>query len=116
VFDGGDQERCPTAVWDLCDFILNCDPREHPGLVVNVGNPENRITITELAHMVRDLAISGSEIEFTSGKAIHGSAYEEAMGRVKVPDILTAASLGWQPKVGLREMVKRTLAETGVRV
>jgi nucleoside-diphosphate-sugar epimerase len=111
VFSGGDQERCPTAVWDVCDFILRCDPLEHHGLVVNVGNPENRTTITDLARLVLEVSGSGSEIVFTNGKAIHGSAYEEAEGRVKVPKIITAASLGWRPRVGLRELVQRTLEE-----
>lgn len=109
VFDGGYQERCPTAVWDVCEFIADADPGSAE--VVNVGNPGNRTTVLELAEMVLDAAGGGS-VDFTSGRAVHGPAYEEAIGRVKVPDASLAMNLGWRPRIGLREMVERTLAET----
>ena len=112
VFEGGGQERCPTAVWDLVDFIVGCDPLEQAGLVVNVGNPGNRTTIRELADLVIEASGSGSPVALTSGKAVHGSLYEEAEGRVKVPDARLARSLGWTPRIGLLEMVDRTLAES----
>ena len=112
VFDGGTQERCPTAVWDLCDLILAVsDGATLTADVVNVGNPGNRTTILDLAHRVIELAGSTSEIEHTTGKQIHGPAYEEALGRVKVPDATLAGTLGWQPTVGLDEMITRTLEE-----
>jgi nucleoside-diphosphate-sugar epimerase len=110
VFEDGQQERCPTAVWDLVDFVVNVDPRKHSGTVVNVGNPDNRTTVLGLAELVLDVTGSSSEIEFTTGKAVHGPEYEEAVGVVKAPDITLARSLGWEPTVGLREMVERTAA------
>lgn len=111
VFDGGGQERCPTGVWDVVDFILNAEPTlEHP--VVNVGNARNRTTVMALAGLIIDATGTSSRVEFTSGKRVHGPQYEEAVGRVKVPDAEVAAAMGWQPRVGLRELVERTLADT----
>jgi nucleoside-diphosphate-sugar epimerase len=117
VFESGAQERCPTGVWDLVDFIVDRDPLDAGAWpeVVNVGNPANRTTVLDLAHRVLDLTGSGSDIEFTSGKEIHGPDFEEAEGRVKVPDAGLAAALGWRSRVGLDEMIERTLAEIEAR-
>jgi nucleoside-diphosphate-sugar epimerase len=114
VFDGGAQERCPTGVWDVVDFLLMADPLSpHP--VVNVGTAVNRTTVMGLAGLIIDVTGTGSRVEFTSGKRVHGPEYEEAVGRVKVPDATVAHEMGWQPRVGLRELVTRTLEDTHVR-
>jgi nucleoside-diphosphate-sugar epimerase len=110
VFDGGSQERCPTAVWDVVDFLLAAEPSmEHP--VVNVGNARNRTTVMGLAGLIIKATGTSSRVEFTSGKKVHGPEYEEAVGRVKVPDAEVAGSMGWEPRVGLQELVERTLAD-----
>ncbi|MBX5461638.1 MAG: NAD-dependent epimerase/dehydratase family protein [Steroidobacteraceae bacterium] len=113
VFDGGDQERCPTGVWDLVDFILRVgrDPHRFAGGVFNVGHPGNRTTVLDLARMVLRLTGSSSPVEHTTGKAVHGPAYEEARGRVKVPDITRARTTGWQPRVGLEDLIRLTIQE-----
>ena len=51
------------------------------------------------------------EYSFTDGKTVHGPDYEEAVGIVKVPDITVARSVGWQPQVGLDEMIARTFVD-----
>lgn len=112
IFEDGGQERSFTAVWDLCDFIVNADPRNFPASeVVNVGNPDNRTTVTDLAYRVCELLEVEPQIEYTSGKTIHGPEYEEAVGLVKVPDIGLARSLGWEPGVDLDELVQLTADE-----
>jgi UDP-glucose 4-epimerase len=110
VFDGGQQERCLTGVWDVCDFILDAEPTRHAP-VVNVGNPQNRTSVLGLAGLVIDATGTSARAEFTTGKQVHGAAYEEAVGRIKVPDVTVAEALGWRPQVGLRDLVARTLAE-----
>jgi nucleoside-diphosphate-sugar epimerase len=112
VFGDGGQERCPTAVWDLVDYVVN-HAVDGPD-VVNVGNPNNRTSVIGLAHRVRSLARpSGqlSPIVYTSGKEVHGPDFEEAEGRIKTPNAGLAASTGWRPRVGLDEMIVRTLQE-----
>lgn len=112
VFEDGAQQRSFTAVYDLCDFIVNADPRNFPATeVVNVGNPHNRTTIQGLAGRVCDLLGVERRIERTSGKEIHGPEYEEAVGKIKVPDIALAESLGWEPRVGLEELIEKTATE-----
>lgn len=114
VFEDGLQERCPTAVWDLVDFIVGAEVSVEPA-VVNIGNPANRTTVLELAQRVVAVTGSTSTIRFTSGKDVHGPEYEEAVGRVKVPDASVAAGLGWQPRIGVDEMIRRTAAEIADR-
>lgn len=110
VFEGGFQERSFTAVWDVCDFILNARPTVE-GEVVNVGNPDNRTTVLDLAERVNDVLGFSTEIVFTTGKEVHGPDYEEAKGVVKVPAIAVARGMGWEPRVGLDEMIARTADE-----
>jgi nucleoside-diphosphate-sugar epimerase len=114
VFEDGGQERCPTAVWDLVDYIVGHAAPHEGSPVVNVGNPGNRTSVIGLAHRVRALASPAGgtpPIEYTTGKKVHGPDFEEAEGRVKVPDASLAQSHGWRPCVSLDEMIERTLAE-----
>jgi nucleoside-diphosphate-sugar epimerase len=114
VFETGTQERCPTAVWDLVDFIVHnlaAIPAGQWPEVVNIGNSSNRTTVLDLAHLVLDLTGSVSDVDSTSGKEIHGPEFEEAEGLVKVPDTALANALGWAARMELDEMIERTLAE-----
>lgn len=106
VFGDGEQERSFTAVHDVVSFIAGLDTFD--GRVVNVGNPSNRTTVNELAHTVIRLLRSGSDITYTSGKQVHGPDYEEAEGRVKVPDITRAKHMGWEPVVDLAGLILKT--------
>jgi nucleoside-diphosphate-sugar epimerase len=117
VFDSGFQERSFTAVWDVVDFVtaagraLATNYRHFPD-VINVGNPDNRTTVLDLAGRVLEvLGIDDGRVEFTTGKDVHGPAYEEAKGVVKVPNVKVANVLGWVPRVGLDEMIMRTADE-----
>jgi nucleoside-diphosphate-sugar epimerase len=111
VFESGFQERSFTAVWDVVDFILEARP-SRLGEVVNVGNPDNRTTVIDLAGRVLDvLQEQAGRVVFTTGKDVHGPAYEEAKGVVKVPDVTVARARGWRPRVGLDEMILRTAEE-----
>ena len=114
VFEGGEQERAFTGVWDVCRFItdhLPEDEEDWQGQPYNVGNPENRVTINELAELVRDVTGSGSPIAHTSGKRVFGARYEEASAGTKLPDATLALSMGWEPRNSLRDIVARTAAE-----
>lgn len=111
VFGDGTQQRSFTAVHDVVDFILAVKPEQCDGRVVNVGNPQNRCTINHLAERVVALLGSPSSIEHTTGKRVHGPAYEEAEGHVKVPDHTRAQQMGWNPTVGLDDLILRTASE-----
>jgi UDP-glucose 4-epimerase len=114
VFEGGEQERAFTGIWDVCRFItdhLPGDYSEWHGQAYNVGNPYNRTTINELAATVRDVTGSSSSIVHTSGKRVFGPRYEEAAAGTKLPDASLALNMGWKPENTLRNIVARTAAE-----
>lgn len=111
VFDDGTQERSFTAVHDLVEFCTSLEAERFDGGIVNLGNPANRINIRSLAALVKDVCHSESDVEFTTGKAVHGEHYEEAEGHIKVPSTGLAETYGWHPEVNLRRLVELTAAE-----
>ena len=69
---------------------------------VNIGNPDE-VTVAELADLVLEVTGSGSPIT-------HGDPPPDDPGR-RCPDIGRARRcLGWEPEVGLRDGVERTVA------
>ena len=69
---------------------------------VNIGNPDE-VTVAELADLV--LEVTGSDSPIT-----HGDPPPDDPGR-RCPDIGRARRcLGWEPEVGLRDGVERTVA------
>jgi len=105
VFGDGSQTRSFCFVSDLIDGIIGLAESgyHHP---VNIGNP-NEFTLLELAHAVIDVTGSRSEI-------VH-EALPEDDPQVRQPDITLAREvLGWEPKVELREGLRRTLDDSGV--
>jgi nucleoside-diphosphate-sugar epimerase len=111
VFDTGRQTRAFLASSDLAAFLAGfvdektlSEPR-----VFNVGNPDNAITMLALAHRVRELVGSDSEIVMTSGVEVYGPRYREAESIEKVPDISRATSLGWRPERSLDDIILETV-------
>jgi dTDP-glucose 4,6-dehydratase len=105
VFGDGSQTRSFCFVSDLIDGIIGLAESgyHHP---VNIGNP-NEFTLIELAHAVIDVTGSRSEI-------VH-EALPEDDPQVRQPDITLAREiLGWEPKVELREGLRRTVEDSGV--
>jgi UDP-4-amino-4-deoxy-L-arabinose formyltransferase/UDP-glucuronic acid dehydrogenase (UDP-4-keto-hexauronic acid decarboxylating) len=120
LIDGGNQKRCFTDVADgvecLCRIIENknsvCD-----GQIINIGNPDNEVSIRELAEMlVAKFEEHPLRPEFppfagfreVESRSYYGSGYQD-MHRRK-PNIRKAQRLmGWTPTVGLEESVERTL-------
>jgi dTDP-glucose 4,6-dehydratase len=105
VFGDGSQTRSFCFVSDLVDGTIRLAESgyHHP---VNIGNP-NEFTLLELAHAVIDVTGSRSEI-------VH-EALPEDDPQVRQPDISLAREiLGWEPKVELREGLRRTLEDSGV--
>ena len=105
VFGDGSQTRSFCYVADLIDGIIRLAESDyhHP---VNIGNP-NEFTLLELAHAVIDVTGSRSEI-------VH-EALPADDPQVRQPDIgLAREILGWEPKIELREGLRRTLEESGI--
>jgi dTDP-glucose 4,6-dehydratase len=105
VFGDGLQTRSFCFVSDLVDGVIRLAESgyHHP---VNIGNP-NEFTLLELAHTVIDVTGSRSEI-------VH-EALPVDDPQIRQPDISLAREiLGWEPRVELREGLRRTVEESGV--
>ena len=73
VYAEGNQSRCFTWVGDVVDALVKlADTPDAIGEVFNVGNTEE-ITIRDLAHLVKQVTGSNSEVQFIP----YDSAYEE---------------------------------------
>lgn len=104
VFGDGSQVRAFTHVKDIVDGLVLAMERGESGEVYNLGNPDNRITIMDLAKRVQGI-VGGGRIILTNGKAIYGDAYEEAAD--KFPDSSKAMQqLGWKPSIGVDETIQ----------
>ena len=100
IYGDGGQTRSFCYVDDLIDGIrLLSKSDEH--LPVNIGNPDE-FTILECAQAVLEITGSASKLNF--------QALPEDDPTRRCPDIAKARELlGWQPRVSLREGLKRSL-------
>ncbi len=100
IYGDGSQTRSFCYVSDLIDGILLLSRADHH-LPVNIGNP-GEWTILECAREV--LAVTGSDVEI-----VFQPLPQDDPTRRR-PDITKAKSLlGWQPKIGLREGLQKSL-------
>jgi dTDP-glucose 4,6-dehydratase len=101
IFGTGNQTRSFCYVSDLVDGVirlLESDVHEP----VNIGNP-HEMTIEQIAREILRLTGSSSRIVYRP--------LPEDDPKVRQPDITRARTLlGWEPKVGLEEGLKKTLA------
>jgi dTDP-glucose 4,6-dehydratase len=105
VFGEGAQTRSFCYVEDLIrGLIALMESDVH--LPVNLGNPDE-FTLLELAQTVIEVTESRSEIVF---EALPADDPQQ-----RQPDITRASQLlGWEPRVGLRDGLRRTIDQAGV--
>jgi dTDP-glucose 4,6-dehydratase len=100
VFGDGRQTRSFCYVSDMVDGLIRLS-RSEERLPVNLGNPDE-MTMLEFAERIRALTGSVSEITFLP--------LPEDDPQRRRPDIAKAgALLGWTPRVGLEEGLRRTV-------
>jgi UDP-glucuronate decarboxylase len=102
LYGDGQQTRSFCFVDDLIDCMTRFMASE-PDFVgpLNMGNP-GEFTIRELAELTIELTGSKSRLEFAPLPADDP--------RQRQPDIAQArAALGWEPKVSLREGLRKTI-------
>ena len=120
LVDGGTQRRSFTYISDGIDCLMkileNEGGRADRG-IFNIGNPANDVSVAELARKLIDAvaahpawaekARSTPIVEVSSGD-YYGEGYQDIMTRV--PSIRRARQfLGWEPKVGLDDAVRKTV-------
>lgn len=96
LVNGGVARRCFTSVFDAIDFLFalfSAADVENPQVfsqAFNVGNPDNELTIAELAEHMRKIfaEIKGVGVEsipepqVVDGEAYYGAGYEDSMRRL----------------------------------
>jgi nucleoside-diphosphate-sugar epimerase len=121
LVDGGRQRRSFTYIDDGIHALMRIIANENgcaEGRIFNVGNPDNDCSIRELAELMVEILreFPGFEdlerrirIEEVSSGDYYGEGYQDILTRV--PDIENARKyLGWEPRVDLRESLRRTIA------
>ncbi|MGB2716743.1 MAG: UDP-glucuronic acid decarboxylase family protein [Vicinamibacterales bacterium] len=101
IFGNGKQTRSFCYVSDLVDGIIRLmnSSENDP---INIGNP-HEMTIEDIARKIIELSGSKSRLVYRP--------LPEDDPKVRQPDITRARTLlGWEPKVGLDEGLRRTLA------
>ncbi len=105
VFGDGSQTRSFCYVDDLVLGLVSLMESD-AHLPTNIGNP-NEYTLLQLAEAVIAATESRSKIVF--------EALPIDDPQVRQPDITRARELlGWEPKVGLDDGLRRTIAESGI--
>lgn len=120
LVDGGAQRRSFTYISDGIDALMKILENANgaaDGEIFNIGNPANDISVRELAEkLVQAVAAHPGFGEKALGTAIldvsagdyYGEGYQDILTRV--PSIARAKRLlGWEPKVGLDEAIRRTV-------
>ncbi|MDI6873594.1 UDP-glucuronic acid decarboxylase family protein [Candidatus Solincola sp.] len=102
VYGDGSQTRSFCYVDDLVEGIcLALRSERAVGEVINLGN-DREMTVLELAHRIREMLGSTSEITFLP--------LPQGDPRRRKPDLTRARELlGWEPATGLEEGLRRTV-------
>jgi UDP-apiose/xylose synthase len=112
LVDGGHQRRSFMAVSDMVEAVGRLIERSRlcQGQILNLGNPENDVSIADLA---RAIASAFAEVvpqagvarfEQVSAADFYGAGYDDTEQRI--PDISKARRLlSWQPQASLSEML-----------
>jgi nucleoside-diphosphate-sugar epimerase len=112
LVNGGSQKRSFTYIDDgveaLMNIIENVDDKA-TGRIFNVGNPYNNISISELAHKIKSLALSYPKYSQNAERVriisrdqeeVFGKSFEDIAHRV--PSIENAKMyLNWEPKTDI---------------
>ena len=120
LIDGGKQQRCFASVSDGVEClgkIIDNQGNVCDGNIINIGNPDNEVSIAELAkilvgqfekHPLRSKFPPFAGI-LTAASIVHyGEGYQDVQHRK--PCIRIAKQLlGWEPTVGLDQAVRDTL-------
>lgn len=117
LVDGGKSQRTFCYIKDAIKAVMLMieNPERANTRIFNVGNPDNEVTVKELAEQMTDVyckvtgrpklaqpMLNVPSLEF------YGVGYDDSDKRI--PDMtIIQKQLGWSPKVSLREMLDITL-------
>jgi UDP-glucose 4-epimerase len=110
VFGDGTQSRSFTYVGDVVGALVTLMSAPHAiGQVFNIGGREE-VTIRALAERIKALTASSSPIVTIPYEEAYEAGFEDMPRRV--PDLRKIhAAIGYEPKVGLDDIVQRVVAD-----
>lgn len=110
VFGSGQQTRCFCYVGDVVKGLVNLsEHHEAFGRVFNLGGSDE-ISMFDLAKKIVTAADSTSKIDLIPYDVAYEEGFEDMQRRV--PDTTRAYNLvGFQPTIGLDEIIERVIAE-----
>ena len=120
VYGTGDQRRCFAYVGDVVEALMRIiKSSKISGEVINVGN-DAEISITALAHLVRSITESESEILYVPYEVAYGPGFEDMHRRVPCVEKLERL-IGYRPSTPIETIVslvaedlRRKFEETGI--
>lgn len=107
VYGTGRQMRTWTHVADVCEAVLRVATYPETGHEWNVGNEANRLTILELADLVRAYVGSG-DVRHVDPVKLHGELFAEAADKVADSGKLRSRT-GWSPAKSVWTVVSETV-------
>jgi UDP-apiose/xylose synthase len=122
LVDGGRQRRSFISVEDFTEAIVRIveRPAVCRGEILNIGNPDNDVTIRELAEALGAAfasCVEGSaplRLAEITGEELYGSGYDDCS--VRIPEIGKARRLlGWEPRTPLAAMLPGIVRDYAVR-
>ena len=122
LVDGGSQKRAFMAASDMVEAV--CRVVERPsacnGQILNLGNPNNNLSIAELArHLAQAFSAlvpeaPAARFESVGAADFYGPGYDDTGERI--PDIRKARSLlSWEPRLSLSEMLPSIVSDYAQR-
>lgn len=120
LVNGGKAKRCFTSVHDAIDFLFALFAAPNAGVfsqAFNVGNPENEVSIAELAGKMRSIfaKVRGVDVstlpepQVISGEEYYGAGYDDSMRRM--PSVKKAERLlGFKARISLDVALEESLS------
>ncbi|KAG5248079.1 UDP-D-APIOSE/UDP-D-XYLOSE SYNTHASE family protein [Salix suchowensis] len=117
LVDGGESQRTFVYIKDAIEAVLLMieNPSRANGHIFNVGNPNNEVTVRQLAEMMTAVyanvsgepALEKPTVDVSS-KEFYGEGYDDSDKRI--PDMtIINRQLGWNPKTSLWDLLDSTL-------
>ncbi|KMZ68719.1 UDP-D-apiose/UDP-D-xylose synthase 2 [Zostera marina] len=117
LVDGGESQRTFIYIKDAIEAVMLMieNPERANGQIFNVGNPNNEVTVRQLAEMMTEVysKVSGGKILDVptidvSSEEFYGEGYDDSDKRI--PDMtIINKQLGWNPKTSLFDLLESTL-------
>ncbi|PNY17224.1 bifunctional polymyxin resistance protein ArnA [Trifolium pratense] len=117
LVDGGQSKRTVLYIKDAIEAVLLMidNPDRANGHIFNVGNPDNEVSVKELAELmikvyakVADIPASSLSTLNVRSEDFYGKGYDDSDRRIPDMTIITR-QLGWKPKTSLDDLLDSTL-------